>query len=231
MVKQGLRPIDLARAAGLSTQQVRNYVDAGILPPTPRTPSGYRTFSERHRTALLTFRALVRGHGRDVAESIMLAVHAADVPRALELLDESHAALHEQRQQLEATGTALAAVAESPTDTRTPQVLRIGELAGHLRIRTSALRVWEAAGLLTPERERNTGYRLYRQQDIRDARMINMLRQSRYPLPQIGPVLASLRRTGSSEALRAAIASRRTELTTRATAMLEAAHHLHTYTT
>jgi hypothetical protein len=30
------RAIDPPRLAGVSTQQVRNYVDAGILPPVPR---------------------------------------------------------------------------------------------------------------------------------------------------------------------------------------------------
>ena len=50
-----LRPVDLARAGGISTQQVRNYADAGVLPPAPRTPSGYRVFTAEHRRALLTY--------------------------------------------------------------------------------------------------------------------------------------------------------------------------------
>ncbi|WP_037676124.1 MerR family DNA-binding transcriptional regulator, partial [Streptomyces afghaniensis] len=37
-----LRPVDLARLAGVSTQQIRNYEDAGVLPPAARTESGYR---------------------------------------------------------------------------------------------------------------------------------------------------------------------------------------------
>ncbi|NUT49982.1 MAG: MerR family DNA-binding transcriptional regulator, partial [Saccharothrix sp.] len=43
-----LRPVDLARAAGISTQQVRNYLDAGVLPPAGRSPAGYRVFDARH---------------------------------------------------------------------------------------------------------------------------------------------------------------------------------------
>ncbi|MER6626526.1 MerR family DNA-binding transcriptional regulator, partial [Streptomyces sp. NPDC000931] len=56
-----LRPIDLARAAGISTQQVRNHADEGVLPPTGRTASGYRILTDLHRRALLTFRALSAG--------------------------------------------------------------------------------------------------------------------------------------------------------------------------
>ncbi|WP_037667436.1 MerR family DNA-binding transcriptional regulator, partial [Streptomyces afghaniensis] len=46
-----LRPVDLARLAGVSTQQIRNYEDAGVLPPAARTESGYRVFTDIHRSA------------------------------------------------------------------------------------------------------------------------------------------------------------------------------------
>lgn len=227
--KVRLRPVDLARAAGISTQQVRNYLDDGVLPSAERTDAGYRSFRPRHLRALLTFRALVRGFGIGAAQEIMRAVHADELPKALEVVDAGHAALHEQRRGLDQTAAALEAVAEQ---VRTPKAdLRIGELAGHLGVRTSALRVWESEGLLTPDRERGTGYRCYRATDIRDAQMINMLRQGRYPLPQVRHVLDELRRTGSRDALRQAIAQRRAEITARAAAMLEAASHLHAYTT
>src|SRR5689334_21689206 len=53
-----LQPIDLARAHGLSTQAVRNYEAAGILPGAERTPRGYRTYTPRHAQALRAFLAL-----------------------------------------------------------------------------------------------------------------------------------------------------------------------------
>ncbi|MER7014090.1 MerR family transcriptional regulator [Saccharopolyspora sp. NPDC000359] len=223
--KVKLRPVDLARAAGISTQQVRNYLDAGVLPPARRTESGYRCFHDRHLRALLTYRALVRGFGIHTAQAIMHAVHAGAVPKALELVDAGHAALHEQRRSLDEIGAALEAVADQAPAPKAD--MRIGDLAAHLGVRTSALRVWESEGLLVPERERGTGYRCYRPPDIRDAQVVHMLRQARYPLPQVRQVLTELRRTGSREALRAALAQRRADLTTRARAMLEAASHLH----
>ncbi|MFI6711405.1 MerR family transcriptional regulator [Nonomuraea sp. NPDC050478] len=222
-----MRPIDLARVAGLSTQQIRNYADDGVLPPTPRTPAGYRRFDARHRQALLTYRALAAGHGWDAARQIMRAVHAGDVPRALELVDAGHAELHGRRAALESAGRALETAGHEEGAFRGS--LRIGEVAARLGVRTSALRVWESAGLLAPRRDPATGYRLYGPADVRDARMIFMLRQARHPFPQIRPVLDGLRRTGSSDALRAAIARRRQELTERATAMLAAAARLHEY--
>ncbi|MFC4062614.1 MerR family transcriptional regulator [Planomonospora corallina] len=225
-----LRPVDLARLAGISAQQVRNYADAGILPPAPRTPAGYRRFDARHRRALLAYRALARGYGQDTARAVMRAVHAGDLPGALALVDAGHAALHEQRLALRAAGEALEAVAGQVPDPPSPRAgMRVGELAVHLGVRASALRVWESAGLLNPGREPGTGYRRFGPADVRDARMVAMLRQARHPLDRIRPVLEGLRRTGSSDALRAAIAERGAELTRRAAAMLEGSALLHRY--
>lgn len=230
-----LRPVDLARAAGVSTQQIRNYADAGILPPTPRTPAGYRRFDVRHRDALLAYRALVPGCGLDTAQSIMRAVHAGDLPLALTLIDAVHADLHGQRLSLRAAGEALESVAEeTPDDTEphaTPPRLHIGEVAARLGVRTSALRVWESAGLLVPQREPGTQYRWFSLTDVRDARIVSILRQGHHSLPQIHAVLDDLRATGSPDALRTAIAQRLAGITARATAMLEASGRLHRYVT
>lgn len=226
-----LRPVDLGRAAGISTQQVRNYADAGILPPTPRTETGYRRFDARHRSALLTYRALARGFGPDTARAVMHAVHAGDLPAALALVDAGHAALHEQRLLLQSVAEAFEAVAAQDPGEPAPQAtgMRIGEVARYLGVRTSALRVWEAAGLLQPGREHATRYRTYGPADVRDARMVHLLRQGRYPLPQIQQVLDGLRRTGSIDALGTVLEQRRAAFTRQATAMLEAASHLHHY--
>ncbi|WP_414642135.1 MerR family DNA-binding transcriptional regulator, partial [Actinocrinis sp.] len=53
-----LRPVDLARRHGLSTQAVRNYEAAGILPAAERTDSGHRTYTRLHAHALHAFLAL-----------------------------------------------------------------------------------------------------------------------------------------------------------------------------
>jgi DNA-binding transcriptional MerR regulator len=221
--------VDLARQAGISTQLVRNYEAAGILPPAPRTETGYRQYGEEHLSALLTYRALQPGFGAEVATEIMRAVHAGDEALACRLVDATHAELHEQRLATDAASEALGAAAaefldEAPASG--PSLL-VGELAHRLGVRTSALRVWEAAGLLAPTREPGTKYRRYGPEQVRDARIIHMLRQGRYYFEQIKPVLEGLRRTGSTEALRAAIAERRAAHDHRTKAMLHGAAHLH----
>ncbi|WP_159328583.1 MerR family transcriptional regulator [Streptomyces tendae] len=230
-----LRTVDLARAVGLSTQQVRNYEGAGVLPPAGRTGAGYRVFGERHRDALLTYRALQPGYGAVTATRVMRAVHDGDVAGALALVDAAHAELHEERVSLRAAGEALEALAgrgaDVPPDRNadSPRGLRIGEVAALVGVRTSALRVWEDAGLLVPGRERGTGYRVYGPGDVRDARVVRALRHSHHLFEQIRPVLEDLRRAGSSEALRAAVEARGRALTARTRSMLAGAGALHAY--
>ncbi|EFD67551.1 MerR family transcriptional regulator [Streptomyces lividans TK24] len=229
-----LRTVDLARAVGLSTQQVRNYEDAGVLPPAGRTDAGYRVFGERHRDALLTYRALQPGYGAVTATRVMRAVHAGDVAGALALVDAAHAALHEERVALRAAGEALEALsgrdaAPPPRSGDGPHGLRIGEVAALVGVRTSALRVWEAAGLLVPGREHGTGYRVYGPADVRDARVVRTLRRSHHLFEQIRPVLEDLRRAGSGAALRAAVEAHGRALTVRTRSMLAGAAALHAY--
>lgn len=191
-------------------------------------------FGERHRDALLTYRALQPGYGAVTATRVMRAVHAGDVAGALALVDAAHAALHEERVALRAAGEALEALsgrdaAPPPRSGDGPHGLRIGEVAALVGVRTSALRVWEAAGLLVPGREHGTGYRVYGPADVRDARVVRTLRRSHHLFEQIRPVLEDLRRAGSGAALRAAVEARGRALTVRTRSMLAGAAALHAY--
>jgi DNA-binding transcriptional MerR regulator len=228
--EDSLRPVDLARLAGISTQQVRNYEHEGVLPPAPRTASGYRRYSSRHRDALLTYRALVAGHGPRTAQQVMRAVHARRRHEALALIDASHASQHDQRYALHATEEALRTLAQEPEAPRpTRHDMQIGEVATRVGVRPSALRVWEAAGLLSPDRNPETGYRRYRADDLRDARIIHLLRQSLYRFNDIRPILDDVRQAGGTTALSVALDRRRAELHRRAAAMLNGASLLHHY--
>ena len=46
-LRNALRTIDLARAAGISVQQVRNYEALGLLPSASRSKSGYRLYTQQ----------------------------------------------------------------------------------------------------------------------------------------------------------------------------------------
>src|SRR5688500_12894007 len=181
-----LRAKDLARGGGVSVQQVRNYVAQGVLPPVERLPSGYRVFTEAHAAALTATRALAAGHGWQPTRVIMNAVHAGDLPTALAAVDESHAALDRERAEIADVLAAFETLANQDVETTTRATLRIGEVARVVGVRTSALRVWERGGLLRPARQRGTGYRVYDPTELRNARVVALLRRGAYPCPPSG---------------------------------------------
>ncbi|MFE7131076.1 TioE family transcriptional regulator [Streptomyces sp. NPDC057638] len=257
-----LRPVDLARPHGLSTQAVRNYEEAGILPVADRTPHGYRVYTPRHARALTTFLALLPGHGHPTATAVMRAVNESADDEAFRLLDESHAQLLGDRATLRAVEGALrdlesAMVAETDSSgvsgiagipgaggapgsgTPVPGAgasavpgagrLFIGPLAARLGIRPATLRAWERAGLVRPRRDPGTGYRVYDEADVRDARMAHQLRRGGYPLERIAPLIAQVREAGGLEPLEAALGDWHERLSARGRAMLRGAAELEAY--
>ncbi|MFD7160689.1 MerR family DNA-binding transcriptional regulator [Kribbella sp. NPDC059898] len=189
-----MRGVVLAREAGISVQQVRNYEEAGLLPPVRRSAAGYREFDESHRHALTAARVLVRAYGWDTAASVLAAVHRDDLRTAVARLDEAHAALHQERERIQQALRAFEIVVTHPLDAdprmasaleqiaRQGAPLRVGQLASLLGVRPSALRFWERSGLIHPVRERATGYRRYDVGAARDAHLVRLLREGNFPM-------------------------------------------------
>ncbi|WP_406055510.1 TioE family transcriptional regulator [Streptomyces sp. NBC_01077] len=231
-----LRPVDLAREHGLSTQAIRNYEEAGALPAAARTPSGYRSYTALHAAALRAFLALLPGHGHRTATAIMRAVNEDAAEEAFRLIDESHALLLDDRRTLRAVENALRDL-EPTTVTATepggtpvaPGATFIGPLAEKLGIRPATLRAWERAGLVRPRRDALTGYRVYDEADVRDARLVHQLRRGSYLLEQIAPLITQVRAAGGLEPLEAALGDWRDRLSARGRSMLAGASALEAY--
>lgn len=221
-----LRPIDLARPHGLSTQAVRNYEAAGVLPEAERSPRGYRVYTPLHAKALQAFLSLVPGHGHRTATAIMQAVNRGAVEEAFRLLDESHAQLLEDRRVLQSVEDAVAALHPVP-----PQRgdTFIGPLARRLGVHPATLRKWERAGLVRPRRNPQTDYRTYDAADVRDALLAHQLRRGGYRLEQIGPLIAQVRSAKGIAPLEAMLRDWRARLAARGRAMLAGAAALHVY--
>ncbi|WP_440105428.1 MerR family transcriptional regulator [Streptosporangium sp. H16] len=224
-----LRPIDLAREHGLSTQAVRNYEEAGILPPAERSAHGYRAYAPRHAAALRTFLALIPAHGHATAGAIMRAVNDGAVEEALRLIDESHAQLADDRRTLEAVERALRDLAPPREPEPEAGATFIGPLARRLGIRPATLRKWERAGLIAPRRDPHTGYRVYTSADVRDVLLAHQLRRGGYGLEPIALVLERVRAAGGPEPLQATLREWHDRLTARGLAMLAGAAALDIY--
>ncbi|MFD8599050.1 MerR family DNA-binding transcriptional regulator [Kitasatospora sp. NPDC059646] len=234
-----LRPVDLAREHGLSTQAVRNYEEAGVLPPAERSPHGYRRYGERHAAALRAFLALVPGHGHRAATAILCAVNAGRPEEALRLIDESHLRLAEDRRTLDAVRTALAHLPADRSDTDRPAADRpaadrpgpthIGPLAHRLGLHPATLREWERAGLVTPSRDARTGYRTYLPDQVRELQIAEQLRRGGHGLARTAEILHRLRTAGGPEAVRPTLDAWQDRLTARGRALLSGAAALHAY--
>ncbi|MFE9410590.1 TioE family transcriptional regulator [Streptomyces sp. NPDC006704] len=243
-----LRPVDLARAHGLSTQAVRNYEETGILPASDRTPHGYRVYTALHGDALAAFLALVPGHGHGTAAAIMRRVNEGSPDEAFRLIDESHAQLLDDRRALQGAERALRDLAPDTASGKAdggpgrdvpkvgtsgqlapPAPLFIGPLAASLDIQPATLRKWERAGLVTPGRDPLTGYRVYDATAVRDARLTHQLRRGGYLLEQIAPLIAQVRTAGGVAPLAAALTAWHARLATRGRALLSGAAALNAY--
>ncbi|MEQ3549673.1 MerR family transcriptional regulator [Pseudonocardia nematodicida] len=226
-----LRPVDLAREHGLSTQAIRNYEAIGVLPPAGRTSSGYRVFDDRHAKALRAFLALVPAFGHATATAIMRAVNAADVDVALALIDDGHVQLRRDRETLTVVERAVRDLALQDT-VQVPAAgdrLLIGELARQLGLHPATLRKWERAGLVVPQRDPRTSYRIYTTADVRDAQLVHQLRRGGYLLEQLRPVVEQIHGAGGVDALTGTLGEWRCRLSGRGRAMLIAAAALARY--
>ncbi|GIJ68108.1 MerR family DNA-binding transcriptional regulator [Virgisporangium ochraceum] len=223
------RPADLAAAHGISAQTVRNYEQAGMIPPAGRTPNGYRVYTAVHAAALDAFVALIPGFGHTTAGEIMRAVNRGDRDSAFPLIDGAHAQLQADRATLDAVEPAIRDLVPPPDPDGPDRPVPIGAVAHRLGLTPATLRKWERAGILRPHRDRGTHHRVYRSTDLRDADLAHLLRRGGYPLAHIATVLDQTRRAGGAGALAASLADWRNRLSARARAMLTGAAHLDAY--
>lgn len=223
------RPVDLARAHGLSAQAVRNYERDGFLPPAQRTPNGYRRFTELHVKALRAYLALIPGHGYAASGEIMRAVNRGEIDTALRTIDQGHALLQRDRETLDAVEAAVATLTGTRPQPQSQKAVPISVLAHRLGLQPATLRKWERAGVLRPVRDPVTHYRLYLPDDVRDAELAHLLRRGGYRLDHIAGVLRRVRDAGGAEPLAASLRQWRQRLTERGRAMLTGAAGLAEY--
>lgn len=224
-----LRTVDIARQAGCSVQQIRNLEQAGALPPTTRTPAGYRSYTRAHALAAVAYTALSAGVGPVQAKVILRLAHRSPLPELLGALDEAHARLHGERQAVLLAQDALQTISAEPIDEpRAGDAMSISELAGALGVRPSALRHWEDEGLLTPARSDTGRARAYTPVDVRDARIVHQLRLAGHRVPALRNLLPALRANARHDDITATLAARHDGITHRSRALLRAAAVLET---
>lgn len=202
-----MRPIDLARPYGLSSQAIRTYEDLGIIPAAYRTDGGHRRYGERHRLALSAFRELAPVLGHDHAATVVQSAHRGEFDQVLDLLARAHTRLADDRAALRLVTSAVHS--HSPSDTSrlsVSQPVPIGAIAHRIGVQPATIRAWEAAKILNPNRDRRTGHRMYGSDDLRDAHLASQLRRGHRSLADIAIIVAELREHRTQDHLEQALA-------------------------
>ncbi len=184
-MKGYLSTSDIAKAVGVHPNTVRLYEDWGFLPSVPRSPSGYRLFSQEHLDQMRLARKALHGQwpGQNIRESAQNLVRqsaSGDLGGALEQAYRHLTLVQAERAQADAAAELLERWAQGIATDATAESLPIGKTARLLGVTTDMLRNWERNGLIRVPRDPNNGYRLYGAAEIGRLRVIRMLNRAGY---------------------------------------------------
>ncbi|MBN1250364.1 MAG: MerR family transcriptional regulator [Anaerolineae bacterium] len=202
-----LRTAEVAKAVGVHPNTVRMYEAWGLLPPVPRTPSGYRKFTPAHVEQMRLARLVFQGPwpGRAIRQSAVALVKQAasgDLGGALESAYRHQAIVQAERARAEVAVQLLQRWAQGTAADATRSPLHIGAVAALLGVSRDMLRGWERDHLIRVPRDPHNGYRLYSAREIGRLRVIRMLRQAGYSTMAILRMLLQLDEGAAPEALR-----------------------------
>jgi len=183
-----MKTSDIAKAAGIHPNTVRLYEEWGLLPPVPRSPAGYRLFTQEHldqvRLVRLIFKCTMLG--RDIkqnAYNVIYACAGARYKEALDAAENMEALIETECRQAERAEKFLeqwasnTSEASSLTDEEAVSTICAAKL---LDITVDMLRDWERNSLIHIPRNPANGYRMYGPKEINKLRVIRVLRRSRY---------------------------------------------------
>jgi len=185
MVRSYFYTSEIANAVGVHPNTVRLYEEWGYLPPVPRTPGGYRKFSETHLDQMKLIRLAMNftwmgGQVRRTAYEMIASGAEGDLGGALEISYKLRVQIQAEQAQAEAAADFLETWAKGSAVESKDKPRRIGEVAKLLNVTSDRLRNWERNGLIDVPRNPLNGYRFYRTREIGRLRVIRTLCQARY---------------------------------------------------
>lgn len=187
------KPIEIARALQISTNSLRNYENWGIVPPPERMANGYRIYTDVHLAYFKCIRAMFPGYGVELTKKVMIHLQNEELADALWLVNQAQSKLHNDKVMADKTIKILETDSLEDMDVRgKPKWLTIGEVSNETSVPSSAIRHWEKEGLITPSRDKESGYRIYKRSHIRQIMIIRTLRTAVYSLDIIKEIIKEL---------------------------------------
>lgn len=206
-----MKGIEIARQLGISTSALRHYESWGIIPPVERQANGYRIYTKEHQAYFQTIRALNAGFGMDLVKKVMPLIIQGRIHDALWIINQAQVNLYTEKKTVQKTVEIL----ESKDLTQVIGIKKnlkqinysIGQVAKETNVSASSIRHWEHEGLIDPERDQESGYRLYSPADIRRVFIIRTVQRMVFSLDVVRQVLANIDENNISETKEMALQS------------------------
>lgn len=188
-----MKGIEIARKLKISTSALRHYEAWGLIPKVERAANGYRNYTKEHEAYFECIRAMYAGFGMNLVREVMPLIINGDILNALWLINKAQVNLHAEREVAQRTVDML----DLKEITDIPKYsyknsFTIGELAKEANVSTSAIRHWEKEGLIRPERDKDSGFRIYSPSDIRKVFIIRTVQRVAYSLDIVREVLSGI---------------------------------------
>lgn len=186
-----MKGIEIARKLKISTSALRHYEAWGLIPKVERSANGYRNYTKEHEAYFQCIRAMNAGFGMNLIRKVMPLIRKGEILDALWLINRAQVNLHTEKEAAQRTIDMLDL--KELTDLpkyRNKKTFTIGEVAKEANVAASAIRHWEKEGLIRPERDKESGFRIYSPSDIRKVLIIRTVQRVAYSLDIVREVLS-----------------------------------------
>ncbi|SFS94143.1 MerR family transcriptional regulator [Paenibacillus sp. 453mf] len=191
-----MKGIEIAKKLNISTSALRHYESWGLIPEVERAENGYRIYTSKHEAYFQCIRALNAGFGMDLVKKVMPLIINSKIHDALWLINKAQVDLHAEKETVQRTAKIL----DSTELTELTNIHKynhksnftIGEVAKEANVSASSIRHWEKEGLINPERDKDSGFRIYSTADIRRVHIIRTIQRVVYSLDIVREVLADI---------------------------------------
>ncbi|WP_339248246.1 MerR family DNA-binding transcriptional regulator [Paenibacillus sp. FSL F4-0243] len=189
-MRDNYTPTMIAKKLNVSTTTLRRYEDQGLVPEVPRTPSNRRCYTDIHVQAFITIRALLQGYEIPVVYDVMRKIKARQIEDALWSINQEQHNTQTEKHRLEDVLRMFRNVDLSKyNDLEVTNAMTIGEVAQMAGVKPSAIRHWEQEGIITSNRNKDNGYRVYTITELRKIILISSLRKTVYYIENMKQLL------------------------------------------
>lgn len=158
-MKDNLRPIDLAKKLKISTSTLRNYETKGLIPPTERTDTGYRIYTEEHIAYFECILAMSLGFGMETTTEVLKKIQLNDLESALWIINNAQVKTHHDKTYLQKANSLFEELVEN--NGTLEELKTTHDVSIETKLSASTIRYWEKEGYINSIRDPNNNYRLF----------------------------------------------------------------------